>query len=181
MSEDLCEGRAPFDGQCSGQVAGVGMCLLLLGLCLFGPGQPRTAAMDGTEGETIGGLVQQPDGSPAREGNVYLIRRGEALRLVNGEVPELWTTSGAQARSGVADEDHSRGSILVPARGGRVPACGGRRLRVRFGSSRLIPREPAASPPGMGQGYGKRKGRRSACGRHHDLGGPGIRSGSIGG
>jgi len=52
--------------------------------------------MDGTEGETICGLVQQPDGSPAREGNVYLIRRGEALRLVNGEVPELLTTSGAR-------------------------------------------------------------------------------------
>ncbi len=96
MSNDLREGQAPFGGPCSGQVAGIGTCFLLLGLCLFGPGQPGTAAMDGTEGETICGLVQQPDGSPAREGNVYLIRRGEALRLVNGEVPELWTTSGAR-------------------------------------------------------------------------------------
>ena len=52
--------------------------------------------MEGPEGETICGLVQQPDGSPAREGSVYLIRQGEALRLVNGEVPELLTTSGAR-------------------------------------------------------------------------------------
>jgi peroxiredoxin len=77
-------------------VAGIETCFLLLGLCLIGPGQPRTPAMDGPEGGTICGLVQQPDGSPAREGSVYLIRQGEAMRLVNGEVPELFTTSGAR-------------------------------------------------------------------------------------
>jgi peroxiredoxin len=52
--------------------------------------------MAGPDGETTGGLVQQPDGSPAREGSVYLIRQGEAIRLVNGEVPELLTTTGAR-------------------------------------------------------------------------------------
>lgn len=96
MSNDLREGHALFGGPCSSQVAGIGTCFLLLGLCLFGPGQPRTPAIEGPEGVTICDLVQQPDGSPAREGSVYLLRQGEALRLVNGEVPELLTTSGAR-------------------------------------------------------------------------------------
>ena len=50
------------------------------------------------------------------------------------------------------------GRFSLPPEVGRVSACGGRRHRVRIGPSRLIPRGPAASPPGMGQGYGKREG-----------------------
>ncbi len=50
--------------------------------------------MNGQEGVPIRGLVKNPDGSLAREGDVFLIRAGESLRLMNGEVPELSTTSG---------------------------------------------------------------------------------------
>ena len=53
MSNDPREGQAPSGDPCSGHVAGIGTCFMLLGLCLFGPGQPRAAAMDGTEGETM--------------------------------------------------------------------------------------------------------------------------------
>ena len=81
MSNDLRKGQATFVSPCSGQAAGIGTWFLLLGLCLFGPVQPRTSAMDGPVGETICGLVQQPDGSPGREGSVYLIRQGKALQL----------------------------------------------------------------------------------------------------
>ena len=77
------------------------------------------SVVNAEEGGPIRGLVKNPDGSPAREGYVYLIRAGEALRLVNGEVPELSTTSGIRKLEPATRVAISRdGSFSLPPAGG---------------------------------------------------------------
>jgi peroxiredoxin len=55
-----------------------------------------------TKADPIRGTVSNPDGSPAREGFVYLVPAGEALELRNGDVPPWWRKEkiGAQVSPG---------------------------------------------------------------------------------
>ena len=53
-----------------------------------GDGTPQSFTFRLTKGQPIRGLVQNPDGSPAQDGFVYLVPAHDVLSLVNGDVPE---------------------------------------------------------------------------------------------
>jgi peroxiredoxin len=53
-----------------------------------GDGTPQTFTFRLNKGEPVRGLVRNPDGSPARDGFVYLVPADDVLSLVNGDVPE---------------------------------------------------------------------------------------------
>jgi peroxiredoxin/protocatechuate 3,4-dioxygenase beta subunit len=53
-----------------------------------GDGAPQAFTFRLEKGMPIRGSVQNPDGSPARDGFVYLVPVGDVLSLVNGDVPE---------------------------------------------------------------------------------------------
>ena len=99
--------------------------LALLTLLLLASTPSGESVVNAQEGGPIRGFVENPDGSPAREGDVYLIREGESLRLMNGEVPELSTTSGirklepatqvAISRDGSFSLPPTRGAFLLAA------------------------------------------------------------------
>ena len=97
----------------------------------------RRSEMEGSRrraGQSAG-WCSNPDGSTGAGRQCLPHQAGEALRLVNGEVPELSTTCGdPQARSGVAGERSLAMVVLAAAGGGRLSARGGRRLAVSFAS-----------------------------------------------
>ncbi len=93
--------------------------LALLTLLLHASSPSGESVVNAQEGGRLRGLVKNPDGSPAREGYVYLIRAGESLRLVIGEVPELSTTSGIRKLEPATRVAISRdGSFSLPPAGG---------------------------------------------------------------
>ena len=53
-----------------------------------GDGIPRTFTFRLNKGNLVQGRVQNPDGSSARDGSVYLVPAGDVLPLENGDVPE---------------------------------------------------------------------------------------------
>ena len=86
---------------------------------LFSPdGAAHTFTFRLTREEPIRGTVRNPDGSPARDGYVYLVPADDELALENGDVPEYqrqWKIHAKVANNGRFSLPPRRGSFLLVA------------------------------------------------------------------
>jgi thiol-disulfide isomerase/thioredoxin/protocatechuate 3,4-dioxygenase beta subunit len=86
---------------------------------LFSPdGTPKDFTFRLKKGERVVGLVRNPDGSPAREGFVYLVPPDDDLTLVNGDVPDYARDRATRSRlssEGRFSFPPQKGSFLLVA------------------------------------------------------------------